>query len=89
MVAACAAVPPSVRPSPPPSQSVSGSGEVLAAGDIAGCDLPGDEITADLVDRLLLATPGSVLAVGDLAYPRGSEASFTECYDPTWGRFRD
>jgi hypothetical protein len=30
-----------------------------------------------------------VFAVGDLAYPDGSDAEFANCYGPTWGRFKD
>jgi acid phosphatase type 7 len=53
---------------------------VLAAGDIAdGHDQ--DEATA----QLLRSTPGTVLAVGDLAYPDGSLDAFQTNYDPTWG----
>jgi hypothetical protein len=29
------------------------------------------------------------MAVGDLAYPDGSEEQFADCYGPTWGRFRE
>ena len=62
--------------------------ELFAAGDIAGCDTTGDEATADLLDQLV--APGDVvLALGDLAYPDGSTENFAECYDPTWGRWRD
>ena len=62
--------------------------EVFAAGDIAGCDTTGDEATADLLDRLV-EPAGIVLALGDLAYPDGSTENFAECYDPTWGRWRE
>jgi len=31
--------------------------------------------------------PGTVMAVGDLAYPDGSKENFT-CYDKTWGRVK-
>jgi hypothetical protein len=59
--------------------------EVLtAAGDIATCGLPGAERTARLLDTL----PGRIAALGDLAYPHGSEQDFRECYGPTWGRHR-
>ena len=30
-----------------------------------------------------------MLALGDLAYPDGSTENFADCYDPTWGRWRD
>ena len=32
---------------------------------------------------------GTVLALGDEAYPRGSAANFEECYGPSWGRFKE
>jgi Calcineurin-like phosphoesterase len=53
---------------------------VVAAGDIAN-DQTQDEATA----QLLRSTPGTVLAVGDLAYPDGSLDVFQAYYDPTWG----
>jgi hypothetical protein len=57
---------------------------LVGAGDIADCtDLSGAEATA----KLLVQIPGTVMAVGDLAYPDGSKENFT-CYDKTWGRVR-
>jgi hypothetical protein len=58
---------------------------VVAAGDIADCRTEGDEATARLVDGI----QGTVLTLGDNAYPDGSAEDFEECYDPTWGRFKD
>jgi hypothetical protein len=60
------------------------SAEIVAAGDIASCRTEGDEATAELVEGI----EGTVLALGDEAYPRGSVANFEECYDPSWGRFK-
>lgn len=58
----------------------------VGAGDIASCDdLAGAEATAKLIDKI----PGTVFAVGDLAYPDGSDERFANCYGPTWGRFKD
>jgi acid phosphatase type 7 len=57
---------------------------VLAAGDIASCDLPGDERTAALLD----AHRGTVLTLGDNAYEHGAAAEFHACYGPTWGRHK-
>jgi hypothetical protein len=55
---------------------------LVGAGDIADCrDLSGAEATAKLLDQI----PGTVMAVGDLAYPDGTKENF-ECYDHTWGR---
>jgi len=68
------------------SPAVPGSNDqtavLVGAGDIADCkDLSGAEATAKLLDKI----PGTVMAVGDLAYPDGSIENF-ECYDKTWGR---
>jgi acid phosphatase type 7 len=56
---------------------------IVAAGDIVDCTLPGSEATAKLLDKI----PGTILTVGDLAYPDGSDANF-QCYDKTWGRHK-
>lgn len=59
---------------------------LVGAGDISSCDdLAGAEATAKLIDKI----PGTVFAVGDLAYPDGSDEQFAKCYTPTWGRFKD
>ncbi|HEV8602077.1 MAG TPA: DNRLRE domain-containing protein [Gaiellaceae bacterium] len=55
---------------------------LLAAGDIADCTSAGDEQTAALLDQL----PGTVAALGDLAYENGSSQEFAGCYAPSWGR---
>jgi len=57
---------------------------LVGAGDIADCtDLSGGEATAKLLEKI----SGTVMAVGDLAYPDGSRKNF-ECYDKTWGRVK-
>jgi hypothetical protein len=59
---------------------------LVGAGDIASCDdLRGAEATAKLIEGI----PGTVFAVGDLAYPDGSDEQFAKCYGATWGRFKD
>jgi acid phosphatase type 7 len=63
------------------------SGEVIvAAGDIANCAGEGDEATARLVGGIEGAT---VLTLGDNAYPDGTAEDFRECYEPTWGQFKE
>jgi acid phosphatase type 7 len=58
---------------------------LVGAGDIADCaDLSGAEATAELLEKI----PGTVIAIGDLAYPDGSQQNFT-CYNKTWGRVKD
>jgi len=62
-----------------------GSAVLVGAGDIADCrDLNGAEATAKLLEKI----PGTVMAVGDLAYPDGTAENFS-CYDKTWGRVKN
>ena len=57
---------------------------LVGAGDVADCrDLAGAEATAKLLEKI----PGTVMVVGDLAYPDGTKENFA-CYDRTWGRVR-
>jgi hypothetical protein len=58
---------------------------VVAAGDVTGCDSTGDEQTAPLLEEL----GGTILVLGDAAYPSGTAEEFERCYGPTWGRFRE
>src|SRR5260370_41880138 len=56
------------------------SAVLVGAGDIADCkDLTGAEATAKLLDQLA----GTVMAVGDLAYPAGSQENVV-CYAENW-----
>lgn len=57
---------------------------LLAAGDIADCSSGGSQQTASLIE----SRPGTVAAIGDTAYPKGSTSDYTNCYQPTWGRFK-
>jgi hypothetical protein len=70
---------------PKPAAAVSAEPAVLVgAGDIADCrDLSGAEATAKLLEKI----PGTVMAVGDLAYPDGTKENFV-CYNQTWGRVK-
>jgi hypothetical protein len=58
---------------------------VLAAGDIASCGSEGDEATA----QLLAQHEGSILLLGDIAYPDGSAEDFEECFEPSWGPHKE
>jgi acid phosphatase type 7 len=71
------------RPEKPPVEKPP---VVVTAGDIAVCDREGDEATAKLVEGIDGAT---VLTLGDNAYPEGSAEDFEECYEPTWGQFKN
>jgi acid phosphatase type 7 len=68
------------RPPGPPSGNV-----IVAAGDIADCLSEGDEETARLVGGI----KGTVLTLGDNAYEGGTAQDFSECYEPTWGQFKE
>ena len=57
---------------------------LVGAGDIARCDIPGDEATAKLLDNI----SGTVYTLGDNAYPEGTDSQFRDCYGPTWGRHK-
>jgi acid phosphatase type 7 len=83
-----ASVTPSVRPSssPDPSPTPEPPPTLVAAGDIASCEEEGDAATAGLVAEL---DPDAVATLGDNAYPSGTDATYTECYGPTWGAFLD
>lgn len=70
--------------SPLPPQAKEQTAILVGAGDIADCkDITGAEATAELLDKI----PGTVMAVGDLAYPDGSKENF-QCYNVTWGRVK-
>lgn len=67
---------------------------VYAAGDIADCRnyLPEDtgaaKTAALIADRLATEKDAAVLTLGDTTYPVGLPIEFANCYEPTWGRFK-
>jgi hypothetical protein len=71
------------------SATTDGVAVLVGAGDIAACDRTQDDATADLLDAEIAAAPDAVVfTLGDNAFESGSEAEFTDCYDPTWGRHK-
>jgi hypothetical protein len=78
---------PNRPPQPAPTAdfaSAAGTVTLAAAGDIASCSSGNhSSATARLVDRI----PGTVLTLGDNAYPDGTTANY-RCYNTTWGRFK-
>lgn len=58
----------------------------IGAGDIAHCSYKEDSASAAVIAQYPTAT---VYTVGDNAYPDGSPVNFSECYEPTWGKFKD
>jgi acid phosphatase type 7 len=74
---------------------ISGDGvTVYAAGDIADCrKFPPAATGAARTAKLLQAElekneNAAVLTLGDHTYPNGRLVEFTDCYAPTWGRFK-
>jgi VCBS repeat-containing protein len=57
---------------------------LVGAGDMTHCERIEDDETA----RMLETVAGTVITLGDNAYPNGTDAEFAECYDPTWGRHK-
>jgi acid phosphatase type 7 len=70
----------------PPSDQISARREftLLVAGDIGECTDGGPFLTGKLLDHL----DGIILAAGDIAYERGSDADFRSCFDRAWGRHK-
>ena len=58
---------------------------LVGAGDIADCTRTEDSGTANLIAGI----PGHVFTIGDNAYQNGTASEFANCYDPTWGAFKD
>jgi hypothetical protein len=75
---------------------------LIGAGDIGWCPRSPQngtyrpqgtkaEATAALVASLLPSDPatGVVFIAGDNAYNEGTRQQYAQCYNPTWGRFKD
>ena len=70
---------------PVASMPPDGSVTLTGAGDIASCSVTGDEATAALLEDV----PGWVFTAGDNAYESGTAEEFEQCYDPSWGAYRE
>jgi acid phosphatase type 7 len=77
--------PPVVEPTDEADQPLTATTvRVISAGDIASCSSSfRDEATAGLVEGI----SGTVLTLGDHAYPDGTTANF-RCYNASWGKFK-
>jgi hypothetical protein len=58
---------------------------LTGAGDIASCTEGSSRATAKLIGKIR----GTVLTLGDHAYPEGTAENFRNCYEPTWGKHKD
>ena len=74
----------------PPAAAPADEGVVfVGAGDIANCDPPMNGSGARATAAVLERVPGTIFTTGDHAYQHGSAKEFSDCYGPTWGRFKD
>ena len=72
-----------------PKRSV-GSFSVAAVGDIADCWIVSNgTIAAARTAPLVSASDALVLVLGDAAYINGSPTEYANCFQPTWGAFKD
>lgn len=68
---------------------------IYAAGDIAQCgklkaaDTPAAQTAELIATRLANDKTAAVLTLGDHTYPVGLLSEFYNCYDKTWGKFKD
>jgi hypothetical protein len=70
-----------------PSQS---GVSVVAAGDIGQCfGLPAAGSGPARTAALVRPTDAFVLTLGDNVYENGTAEEFANCFDPTWGAFKD
>jgi 3',5'-cyclic AMP phosphodiesterase CpdA len=85
LLAACRVLPPAAD-----DAAWANAVQIVAAGDIADCGK--DEPAASMAARtaqLIRPTDAAVLTVGDNTYPVGAPNEFTNCFDPTWGTFKE
>ncbi len=77
---------PASAPAQAPAPALpAGSVVFVGAGDIADCANKNAQLTA----QLLATIPGTVFTTGDNAYGEGTSTQYANCYDPTWGQFKD
>ena len=70
----------------PAATPTDGGVYLVGAGDIGECGLPGDGLTADLLARF----PGATFfTAGDNAYQTGTLRQYQNCFNPTWGLYKD
>ncbi|MFN9745401.1 MAG: metallophosphoesterase family protein [Betaproteobacteria bacterium] len=63
--------------------------DIVAAGDIGQCGGNPAASQAARVAGLVRPTDELVLVLGDATYPVGAPSEFADCFQPTWGAFKD
>jgi acid phosphatase type 7 len=63
---------------------------LIGAGDISVCGLYEDKKTAALLKKLVTQYPhAEIFTAGDNVQINGDMFEYTDCFGPTWGRFRE
>jgi hypothetical protein len=63
---------------------------LIGAGDISVCGQDGDARTAALIERLIKQFPqAAVFTAGDNVQSMGGMYEYTDCFDKTWGKFKE
>jgi acid phosphatase type 7 len=70
---------------PIPASAQTTSVILAGAGDISTCSNSNDSKTAQLLGQIV---PSLVFTTGDNAYDSGSSTQYTNCYHPTWGKYK-
>ncbi|MEY4730507.1 MAG: hypothetical protein RL020_1665 [Pseudomonadota bacterium] len=97
LLAACAANPPTAEFKPsveriPPKHILH---SLFVAGDIADCrnktpaKSSAAQTAAQLETLLPTTTNTSIITLGDHVYENGTAQEYSDCYAPTWGRFKE
>lgn len=69
-----------------PAAAAEGDDPVLVgAGDISSCYSTGDQATAELLENI----DGQIFSTGDSNQSSGSYTEYMNCFDKTWGKFKD
>src|SRR3989338_1052655 len=76
---------PAEQPPPAPVPKPASYVVLAGAGDIAVCGSKGSGETAGILAGIPFLY---VFTFGDNVYPYASKRNFTDCYEPTWGRFK-
>ena len=62
-----------------------GENVLIGAGDITTCSDSNSKITA----KILEDNPGTIFMAGDGSNDNGTLEQYQECFDPTWGKFKE
>lgn len=64
---------------------------MVGAGEITSCGVGGAASTAAIIDGIIAANPSAIVftAGNNLNATPGANVNYTNCFEPTWGKFKD